>query len=175
MTVTEYILNYDPGIPTVWMVGIYLVVGCTIVTQFLYAESIAEIIRNSSFVLLAGYVFLVLCSTIICRDLYPKDHYNLHPFLHIHSKNVAIIGERILNILLFVPIGLLASVVLNKLRFVKVCLLGACLSVSIELLQLFLKKGVCNIDDVINNSAGCIVGCGLFLIIKLLCGYYRIR
>ena len=174
MTVTEYILNYDPGIPTVWMVGTYLVVGCTVVALFMYGGSKSEIIRNCSWALLAGYVFLVLCSTIICRDECSKVSYNLHPFLHIHSKNVVVIGERILNILLFIPIGLLASVVLNKWRTLKVLVLGICLSASIELLQLGFKKGVCNIDDVINNVAGCIIGYGLFLI-KKLCGYYRIK
>ena len=174
MTVTEYILNYDTGIPTVWMVGTYLIVGCTVVALFMYGGSKSEIIRNCSWALLAGYVFLVLCSTIICRDECSKVSYNLHPFLHIHSKNVVVIGERILNILLFVPIGLLVSVVLNKWRFFKVLALGISLSVSIELLQLELKKGVCNIDDVINNVAGSIIGYGLFLIIKL-CGYYRIK
>ena len=174
MTATEYILSYDPGIPTIWMVGTYLVVGCTVVALFMYGGSKAEIIRNCSWVLLAGYVFLVLCSTIICRDECLKVSYNLQPFLHIHSKNVVIIGERILNILLFVPIGLLTSVVLNKWRFLKVLASGVCLSGFIELLQLVLKKGVCNIDDVINNVAGCIIGYGLFQIIRL-CGYYRIK
>ena len=174
MTVTEYIFNYDPGIPTVWLVGTYLVVGCTVVALFMYGGSKAEIVRNCSWAMLAGYVFLVLCSTIICRDECSKVSYNLHPFLHIHSKNVVIIGERILNILLFVPIGLLASVVLNKWRLLKVFVFGGCLSVSVELLQLALRKGVCNIDDVINNVTGCIIGYGLFLMIKL-CGYYRIK
>ena len=174
MTVTEYILNYDTGIPTIWMVGTNLVVGCAVVALFMYGGSKAEIIKNCSWVLLAGYVFLVFCSTIICRDGYPKVNYNIHPFLYIHSKNVIIIGERILNIILFVPIGLLSSVILNKWRPLKVFVLGGCLSASIELLQLELKKGVCNIDDVINNVAGCIIGYCLFLIIKL-CGYYRIK
>lgn len=174
MTVTEYILNYDPGIPTVWMVGTYLIVGCTVVALFMYGGSKTEIIKNCSWALLAGYIFLVLCSTIICRDECSKVSYNLHPFLHIHSKNVVIIGERILNILLFVPIGLLASVVFNKWRLLKVLALGVFLSASIELLQLTLRKGVCNIDDVINNVAGCIIGYSMFLIIKL-CGYYQIK
>lgn len=174
MTVTEYILNYDTGIPTVWMVGTYLIVGCTVVALFMCGGSKTEIIKNCSWALLAGYVFLVLCSTIICRDECPKVSYNLHPFLHIHSKNVAIIGERILNTLLFVPIGLLASVVINKWRTLKVLVIGVLLSASIELLQLALRKGVCNIDDVINNAVGCIIGYSLFLIIKL-CGYYRIK
>ena len=167
-------MNYDPGIPTIWMVGTYLVVGCAVVTLFLYGESKDEIIRNCSWALLAGYVFLVLCSTIVCRDGCMNVGYNFHPFLHIHSQNVVIIGERILNIILFVPIGLLVSVVLNRWRFIKVLILGFSLSASIELMQLLLKKGVCNIDDVINNVAGCIIGYGLFLIIKL-CGCYRIK
>lgn len=154
------------------MVGTYLVVGCTVVALFMYGGSKAEIIKNCSWVLLAGYVFLVLCSTIICRDGYPKVNYNIHPFLYIHSKNVIIIGERILNIMLFVPIGLLTSVVLNKRRFLKVLASGVCLSGFIELLQLVLRKGVCNIDDVINNVAGCIIGYGLFQMIRS-CGYYR--
>lgn len=166
MTVTEYILNYDPGIPTVWMVGTYLIVGCAVVALFMYGGSKTEIIKNCSWALLAGYVFLVLCSTIICRDECSKVSYNLNPFLHIHSKNVAIIGERILNILLFVPIGLLTSAVINRRCFIKVMALGFCVSILIEAAQLVLKRGVCNVDDIIHNAIGCLIGYVLYIMIR---------
>lgn len=41
-------------------------------------------------------------------------------------------------------------------------LIGGCLSVFIELLQLVLQKGLSEIDDVMHNAFGCVIGYGVY-------------
>lgn len=76
----------------------------------------------------------------------------------------------ILNIFLFVPLGILTplwSKKLNKLYFV--FLIGAIISILIECTQYIFKIGVFEFDDILNNSIGVILGyyaCQFYLIIK---------
>ena len=41
-------------------------------------------------------------------------------------------------------------------------MVGAGISVMIELLQLIFKRGLCEVDDVIHNVLGCMVGYGVY-------------
>ena len=74
-------------------------------------------------------------------------------------------GENILNVLLCVPIGFLAGCGLRGMAFKKVLLLGGGLSIFIELLQFILKKGFCEVDDIIHNVLGCIIGYYIYRLI----------
>lgn len=65
--------------------------------------------------------------------------------------------EILLNIALFVPIGFLLGGMMQK-GIVKVLLIGCVLSSLIELLQLASGRGLCETNDVIHNTVGCMVG-----------------
>ena len=61
-----------------------------------------------------------------------------------------------LNVVLFVPVGLLYSVLPKKCRkvFVPAISFGLMLSVLIETVQLLFEFGTCDIDDIISNFMG---------------------
>ena len=63
-----------------------------------------------------------------------------------------------MNVVAFVPIGLLLGVVFRNIKWWRVLLIGGCISISIEILQLITKRGFSEIDDVIHNVFGCMVG-----------------
>lgn len=67
------------------------------------------------------------------------------------------------NILWFIPFGLLQPL-LQKRRphFLTTVLLGMLLSFSIETLQFFLATGVADIDDLIFNTCGAVIGYWLY-------------
>ena len=65
--------------------------------------------------------------------------------------------EILLNIALFVPIGFLLGGMMPK-GFLKVLLTGFLLSSLIELFQLASGRGLCETNDVIHNTVGCIMG-----------------
>lgn len=173
--ITKYVLEYDAGIPKSVVLGVSIITcGAVLLLSMLKPDNPA-LIRKVSWWMFLNYLLMVLCFTIIFREEKNVAQISMKPIWEYYSLNYNQIAEAILNVLLFMPLGLLAGAAIRRKRFLKTVGLCCGISVTIEILQLVLKKGVCNIDDVINNSAGCIVGCGLFLIIKLLCGYYRVR
>lgn len=173
--ITKYVMEYDAGIPKSVVLGISVITcGAVLLLSVLKPDNPA-LVRKVSWWMFLTYLLMVSCFTIIFREEKNVAQISMKPIWEYDSLNYNQIAEAILNVLLFMPLGLLAGAAIRRKRFLKTVGLCCGISVTIEILQLVLKKGVCNIDDVINNSAGCIVGCGLFLIIKLLCGYYRIR
>ena len=122
--------------------------------------------RNGVVLLLAEWVFLVLCAIVFFRETGAEREYNLMPFWSYwdygkDSYLMEMFGENVLNVLLFVPIGFLAGCGLRGMTLMKVLFFGSGLSIFIELLQFVFKKGFCEIDDVIHNVLGCLIGYGL--------------
>lgn len=119
--------------------------------------------------MLIGYVFLVICTTIIFRERYSEARYALIPFDTYESLYIKRVAQIILNVILFVPIGMFGCVAIK--RFKKVVLCGLTLSVVIEVAQLITKTGICSINDTIHNTVGCALGCLIYLMIR---NIYRI-
>lgn len=59
----------------------------------------------------------------------------------------------VLNILLFVPLGMI-------IRERRTVIIGIMLSLCIELIQYIFTLGYCEVDDVLNNSIGAVLGSG---------------
>lgn len=67
------------------------------------------------------------------------------------------------NVLLFIPLGLFPPLLVEKMRrFWKTILLAAGIVTMVELLQMLLLVGTCDIDDLILNVLGAALGYGLF-------------
>lgn len=67
------------------------------------------------------------------------------------------------NILAFVPLGILIpAAVISMRKAYRTVLAGVLISVAAELLQYALACGVCDIDDVILNTAGTAIGYAVF-------------
>lgn len=78
------------------------------------------------------------------------------------------------------PIGALAGLVVTQIPQIArkwwkgwtvVLFAGILLSVGIEALQLYLKRGLCETDDIIHNTLGCLIGYGVILSAKIICNY----
>ena len=50
---------------------------------------------------------------------------------------------------------------------------GGCLSVVIEFMQLYFKRGSCEVDDIIHNTLGCVIG--YFIVRFVVYIYYSLR
>lgn len=62
------------------------------------------------------------------------------------------------NLFWFLPLGFLLSFLWQKRSLWKVGLIGCLVSLSIEILQFLCKTGVSDIDDVLINTAGAVIG-----------------
>lgn len=121
--------------------------------------------------LLVEYVFFIYCSTVVCRKASESvDGHNFSPFWSyeaIKNGKEDLIEENIMNVVVFVPVGLLLGLVTLKLRngwrtqIARISLIvgtGLMISGSIEALQYFSKRGFSELDDVFHNTIGCLIG-----------------
>lgn len=112
--------------------------------------------RYIAILILSEYTFLLYCTTVIFRVVRDSNRYALKPFWSYNKPDLFL--ENIMNIVAFVPIGLLLGVIFRQIKWWNVMLIGGCISISIEILQLITKRGFSEIDDVIHNELGCVVG-----------------
>ncbi len=67
-------------------------------------------------------------------------------------------GEMILNVLIFVPLGVYAGILFRRWSVVKIILLSFFISLLCEAFQFILAVGAFDITDIINNTLGGIIG-----------------
>ncbi|PLT35750.1 VanZ family protein [Bacillus sp. V5-8f] len=63
------------------------------------------------------------------------------------------------NIILFIPYGLALGLIFKENRLIKAAAAGAALSTAIELIQIFMPNRWTDIDDVMLNTFGTLIGC----------------
>jgi len=85
----------------------------------------------------------------IYNYLIGSQHFNLNIILY----------NTLGNILIFVPLGIFLSFIFSRFKtFSKVMMIGFTVTVSIELLQFFLQLGQFDIDDILLNTIGALLG-----------------
>ena len=117
--------------------------------------------KLSLYLLFSEYIFLVYCITVIYRRTKNIRQFDLTPFWswrEICNGKVNLFHENIMNIVMFVPIGLMMGVLFCEVKWWKVLFWGGCFSLGIELLQFVFSKGFSEIDDVMHNTLGCMTG-----------------
>ena len=67
-----------------------------------------------------------------------------------------------MNVVAFIPIGLLLGISFPGMKWWSVLLTGGAFSLLIETLQFFLRRGFAEFDDVGHNVVGCMVGYGVY-------------
>lgn len=102
-----------------------------------------------------------------------KYHYNLKLFKEIrraywclnHGTPQYFFLNVIMNIVAFMPFGFILPIISQKNRKLgNVALLSLELTLCIEILQLLLKVGIFDVDDILLNTAGGILGYIAFII-----------
>ena len=115
------------------------------------------------YLLLVGYVFVVISATILRKTGGFRREYNFHLFRawieawnNYSVKNWANV---LLNVALFVPMGALLPLLWKKCKKWYITMpIGLGTSLVIELIQLALKRGICDVDDLFANTLGVVIG-----------------
>ena len=119
--------------------------------------------------LLLLYLITVLGSTVFTR-IPGERKYQLEVFwswkkiFHSVAQNGFVLQnqllqENILNMVMLFPAGFLLPLVFaRKIKWYQGLLFGMVFSSAIELLQLFLCRGLFEFDDILHNSFGCMIG-----------------
>ena len=117
-------------------------------------------LRVASAVLLVGGILTVL-STTLRGSSAPTGRVNLVPgasILELFSEDYGNAVKNVVgNLLLFIPLGFFATIVTGR-PVVQVTLAAAALSTCIELAQLGLGRRWVDIDDVLLNTGGALLG-----------------
>lgn len=136
-----------------------------------------KLISASSLVLLLIYLAILVYFTVLAdrfgrADGFDTIRYNLEPFAEIkrfiNYKDVSfsmyllnVVG----NIVVFIPMGFLLPLLGSKGRFLPTFLASFGISLCIECVQLITKVGVFDVDDLILNTLGGIIGFVLCFIV----------
>lgn len=75
------------------------------------------------------------------------------------------------NILLFIPFGFFLSAIEGGGK--RVILTGAIVSASIEIIQYIAALGLAEIDDVISNTLGAVIGFGVWRLMRKVVENYK--
>lgn len=123
---------------------------------------------------------LVYCSTVIFREANEGGRYNYTPlgsYEAIRNGQDYLIIENLMNVLGFLPVGIIIGLITlfhqNK-KSTKIyvegggiaVVVGLCISVSVEAMQFLFKRGLSEVDDIIHNTLGCMIGFMIVAIIK---------
>jgi glycopeptide antibiotics resistance protein len=165
----QYIINLYQDIPQEVYEGL-LSVFCLGVMVFIGWKGFKTGLRYSVALLLIEYIFLFFCSTVFFRTISELMKYDIHPFWSykaIQDGREDLLAENIMNVVVFIPVGLLICIAFKQMTWWKVLLIGCGISVTIESLQFFFLRGFSEVDDVMHNTLGCIIGYGVSSLIEL--------
>lgn len=117
------------------------------------------------------YILILLKLTLFRDTTLENYEINFIPFvdlINVYKKSGLWQFIRLFlgNIVWFVPFGFMMPEMLKKCGFITVTLRGFLFSLLIEVLQLVLKKGICEIDDLILNTFGAMIGYTLYKILQ---------
>ena len=120
-------------------------------------------LTNVLFIIYLIALFWILLFKLGVRFSYmEKRNVNLIPFGKID------VSEIILNVVIFVPLGIYAGVLFKRWVFVKKLVFFFLISLMFEVLQLIFRIGAFDITDIITNILGGIIGLLIFEAIEKL-------
>lgn len=111
------------------------------------------------------YVVFILYEVIFNRSVSELPRFNFRPFWSYSGFSQPGMRWQIyMNVFLFIPFGFLLPWSLKRGFFFSV-FVGFVFSFCVELSQLVFRLGFCEIDDIIHNTLGCIIGFMYYLLL----------
>lgn len=148
--------------------GIILVTAISVVIKLRNKEPLRRVVidyRNKLAVLYLFYIycFLLIGITFTSREPGSRIGLNIIPF-STFSMNIESLKYIIENVMLFIPFGFLLPLLIKPLYSLFRCTVaGLLVSFMIEFSQLLTGRGFFQIDDIIFNTFGSIIGLGILM------------
>lgn len=171
----EYVTGLFKDVPCYLYEGLLgaFVVGVIVV---LAVKGARDGWRWSAGLLLVEYVVLIYCSTVVFRKTGSESGFDLTPFwsygVIVSGEDYRLLPENVMNVVVFMPAGVLLGTAFRSMTWWKALLVGVGISVSIEAMQFFLKRGFAETDDVMHNTVGSLMGFGIYKLVRY--GYKRL-
>lgn len=154
------------GFPSKVLFGLLAVfcVGTVLLLSFL---GLNKGTKWTARLLLIEYLIFLVFLTVCIRS---SGRIRLHHFQPFWSYGAIFLGSKsilqqsIMNVVAFIPMGLLLGWSFGRMKWWKVLLVSSAFSILIEALQFILKRGFAEFDDVFHNVLGCAIGFGVYVL-----------
>ncbi|MEE3428699.1 MAG: VanZ family protein [Ruminococcus sp.] len=125
--------------------------------------------RYTALFFAAAAVIGILLTTVLRRQYLSNYDVNFIPFYTFVAAKTQpeLYRTMVMNVFLFMPLGMSMPFALGekaKRKVIITVISALALSVAVELVQLALSRGMCDIDDVICNTLGAFLGSVSFII-----------
>jgi glycopeptide antibiotics resistance protein len=167
--------SINPGIKPIYFIMAIMIAFITAsITRYYRRQKRITKVQAIALIILTTYIFLVFASTVFSRTTRDSYHYKLIPFWsyrRIWQGSKELLWEDIFNGFMLLPVGVFMPMILKENRgaktFRRVLLMGFLTSFTIELLQLVMKRGLFEFDDMFHNTIGVAIGYGIWWKITL--------
>lgn len=109
-------------------------------------------------ILLFEYIVLFMCFAVFFRSYNENYSIQRHVFWSYIHNTKDLSKDNYINIAVFIPVGVLTSIISRRYAVVKALLLGLLISETIECCQIIFQRGTFDVDDILNNTFGALLG-----------------
>ena len=144
--------------PVSYLIPAIILSGCIVFVVSWLCEKKDTIKHRISFTFFLAYILVIFRVVFLCREPGSRKAISMvlfetwgHTF-HMHAMFVE-------NIIMFIPFGVLLPILFRKFRNGWLCVLaGFICSCSIEIVQHITQTGYLQLDDVVTNTTGTLLG-----------------
>lgn len=144
--------------PVSYLIPAIILSGCIVFAVSWLCEKKDTIKHRISFTFFLTYILVIFRVVFLCREPGSRKAISMvlfetwgHTF-HMHAMFVE-------NIIMFIPFGVLLPILFRKFRNGCLCVLaGFICSCSIEIVQHITQTGYLQLDDVVTNTTGMLLG-----------------
>lgn len=142
------------------------VITYVIIRVFVQKKNEIPKYKKTATVLSVMYIAILFQDAIFSRQMGHKHEIDWIPFDTVGGLHLLILMV-LANLVIFIPMGILVPMIWKSFNsYWKICLLTLLISVCIEAIQYIFGCGFCQLEDVIMNVAGAIVGLWIFRLVK---------
>lgn len=133
------------------------------VSIFLYKKHKFNKLQCGAAILLSLYIVVLLYFTVTGRYSHEEYEYKINFFTSyrwfFQYNGEQVLRQLLINLVMLMPVGFLLPIIINtKHKYLVTLALSLQLTVFIETMQLITKCGSFEIDDIINNFIGAVLG-----------------
>ena len=141
------------------------------VSIFLYKKHKFNKLQCGAAILLSLYIVVLLYFTVTGRYSHAEYEYQINFFTSyrwfFEHNGGQVLRQLLINLVMLMPVGFLLPVVINaKPKYIITLALSLLLTVFIETMQLITKCGSFEIDDIINNFVGAVIGMLIYMLLN---------
>ena len=141
-----------------------------VVTVMLYKRRRFDRAQCVAAILLSLYIVVLLYFTVIGRYSHKEYDYQIHIFYSyrflLEQFDSQSIRQFVINLVMLVPVGFLLSTIIKmKDKYAIVLVLCLLFTLFIESMQLLTKCGSFEVDDIISNMIGAVIGILIYALI----------